>query len=511
MTVEKMQKGQTAPLASVTGKISIQLIDDFPNHPYYVFDDDDMFELTNIEDTYIRESDPDSNYYLESRLRIGNYNGTNYTSGKCYTYIRYKSLPILPANSVITSAKLKMTLLSGQTTAPSAALWRVNSSWNSKTLTWNNKPGRSDKSDEIIAPTKENNIPIYYNFDLAYIAASWYNGYGNYGVMLCYNSEGEQDLNSLYSADCGISYNLPELSMTYAELTNVPNGIYYIRNNYSGKYIDVNGQSTASGANIHQWSFHGGTNQQWKITNTGGRWYTLRPQHAPGMAMDVAGSAVNNGTNIRQYTYNGSDAQKFGFVKVNGTYRIVTKVNYGTKNLSLASPFTTNGANIRQWSYCVNDFWVLEEATTTGSAKAYRQVNNININCLGYALERNDMPPLTMSYGEQVQSVFTRLENLIETTMNRNCRQLSGKDDLVHSTREYKIAMRVGPADYHFMVQTNTGGWAHKQGGCNSRNAGMINPSTYDWKAPTAYDSNYNVIAERSYYNSETIYFAVTR
>ncbi len=45
MTVEKMQKGQTAPLASVTGKISIQLIDDFPNHPYYVFDDDDMFEL----------------------------------------------------------------------------------------------------------------------------------------------------------------------------------------------------------------------------------------------------------------------------------------------------------------------------------------------------------------------------------------------------------------------------------------------------------------------------------
>ena len=46
MTVEKMQKGQTAPLASVTGKISIQLIDDFPNHPYYVFDDDDMFELT---------------------------------------------------------------------------------------------------------------------------------------------------------------------------------------------------------------------------------------------------------------------------------------------------------------------------------------------------------------------------------------------------------------------------------------------------------------------------------
>lgn len=42
----KTQNGQTPPLVSETEKISIKLIDDFPNHPYYVFDDDDMFELT---------------------------------------------------------------------------------------------------------------------------------------------------------------------------------------------------------------------------------------------------------------------------------------------------------------------------------------------------------------------------------------------------------------------------------------------------------------------------------
>lgn len=42
----KTQNGQTTPLVSETEKISIKLIDDFPNHPYYVFDDDDMFELT---------------------------------------------------------------------------------------------------------------------------------------------------------------------------------------------------------------------------------------------------------------------------------------------------------------------------------------------------------------------------------------------------------------------------------------------------------------------------------
>lgn len=43
---EKMKKRQTPPLVSANEKISIQLIDDFPNHPYYVFDDADMLELT---------------------------------------------------------------------------------------------------------------------------------------------------------------------------------------------------------------------------------------------------------------------------------------------------------------------------------------------------------------------------------------------------------------------------------------------------------------------------------
>ena len=33
-------------MVSANEKNSVRLIDDFPNQPYYVFDDDDMFELT---------------------------------------------------------------------------------------------------------------------------------------------------------------------------------------------------------------------------------------------------------------------------------------------------------------------------------------------------------------------------------------------------------------------------------------------------------------------------------
>ena len=42
---EKTKKGQTTPLVSTAEKISINLIDPFPNHPYHVSDDNDMFEL----------------------------------------------------------------------------------------------------------------------------------------------------------------------------------------------------------------------------------------------------------------------------------------------------------------------------------------------------------------------------------------------------------------------------------------------------------------------------------
>ncbi|UKI19730.1 MAG: hypothetical protein L6V89_00400 [Oscillospiraceae bacterium] len=43
---EKLKNGQTAPLETDIRKISIKLIDGFPNHPFYVFDDDEMSDLT---------------------------------------------------------------------------------------------------------------------------------------------------------------------------------------------------------------------------------------------------------------------------------------------------------------------------------------------------------------------------------------------------------------------------------------------------------------------------------
>lgn len=42
---QKTKKEQTTPLVTDSQKIFMKLIDDFPSHPYYVFDDEDMADL----------------------------------------------------------------------------------------------------------------------------------------------------------------------------------------------------------------------------------------------------------------------------------------------------------------------------------------------------------------------------------------------------------------------------------------------------------------------------------
>ena len=55
--------------------------------------------------------------------------------------------------------------------------------------------------------------------------------------------------------------------------------------------------------------------------------------------------------------------------------------------------------------------------------------------------------------------------------------------------------------DYHFMVQTSSGGWAHKQGALASEYLGLINLNTRSWDQGSI----------PNYYDSETIYLAVSR
>ena len=62
-------------------------------------------------------------------------------------------------------------------------------------------------------------------------------------------------------------------------VTPVPSGVYYMQNIATHKYVDIENQNMSNGTQIHQWNFHGGTTQTWRLhlDNIGG-YYTIRSE-----------------------------------------------------------------------------------------------------------------------------------------------------------------------------------------------------------------------------------------
>lgn len=146
-----------------------------------------------------------------------------------------------------------------------------------------------------------------------------------------------------------------------------------------------------------------------------------------------------------------------------------------------------------------------------GAAKAYRNVTSTVPRCLSYAFYYDSAVFVDIYDNDTVTTTFNRLKSQMQSSpYNRTVRKLASSDRI--NTNEYLIVMRIGShrvqgqlvTDYHFMVQTNSGGWAHKPGPRPSQNLGNINPSSYNWSFGTTSDSYYYAY----FYDSTPIYFA---
>ena len=95
---------------------------------------------------------------------------------------------------------------------------------------------------------------------------------------------------------------------------NVP--YWTIRNNYSGKVLDVDG--TAAGANVQQYAYHGGDNQLWTLKMAGDGYFYICSKlgnctslDSSSLVLDLWGYSTDNGTNITISGYHGSENQQW--------------------------------------------------------------------------------------------------------------------------------------------------------------------------------------------------------
>lgn len=112
------------------------------------------------------------------------------------------------------------------------------------------------------------------------------------------------------------------------------NGYYKITNVASGKVLDIDGGNAHNGANVIQYGWHGGPNQQWKIVSSGeSGYYCLLSAQNTTQALDISGGIFKNGTNVQSWEKNNSDAQKWKLVlyneKNNTTSNTIQKLSYG--------------------------------------------------------------------------------------------------------------------------------------------------------------------------------------
>lgn len=136
--------------------------------------------------------------------------------------------------------------------------------------------------------------------------------------------------------------------------TGIASGkVYKITAKHSGKSLDVSNYSSAEGALVNQWSYVGGNNQKWEITDTGTGYYTIKSAHS-GRVLEVVGGSAANDANICQSAYiAGKTSQQWSLEKI-GEYYKITNRNSG-KVLDVSNISTEDGARIHQWDYVGGD------------------------------------------------------------------------------------------------------------------------------------------------------------
>ncbi len=152
----------------------------------------------------------------------------------------------------------------------------------------------------------------------------------------------------------------------------------------------------------------------------------------------------------------------------------------------------------------------------TGSASEYVPSSSENYNCYAYALGETEW----MYVGGSPNAVSSfDVDNVASMVMKDvkelgySIRPIDSYDSLIFSD-EYRIALRTGEEDYHFMKQHNDGSWSHKPSFCPTRQITGSNPSVVSWDVPQVI-YQYGILMEvgyiYNYYDSHTLYFAVSK
>jgi endo-1,4-beta-xylanase len=123
---------------------------------------------------------------------------------------------------------------------------------------------------------------------------------------------------------------------------------YRVVGRNSGKALDICSASTADGACLQQYSYGGGTNQQFEFRAVSGTSYFQIIARHSGKCLDVPNSSTANAVLLQQWTCNGGANQQFSLQTSGSFIRIINR-NSG-KCLDVPNSSTADGTRIQQYT-----------------------------------------------------------------------------------------------------------------------------------------------------------------
>jgi O-glycosyl hydrolase len=180
-------------------------------------------------------------------------------------------------------------------------------------------------------------------------------------------TEDTKELSPLSISNNALSYSAPAESITTfligVSTEGLPNqlvdGVYEIKAKHSGKYMSVNGASSANVANIEQYEYVDADNLKFNISKFGPD-YLISPIYND-LVFSIEGTSISNGASLKQYQEYGDDSQRFVIVPDDsGYYKIYNRKS--NLYLAVADESDENQADIIQWEDLGTDnyLWAFE-------------------------------------------------------------------------------------------------------------------------------------------------------
>lgn len=156
--------------------------------------------------------------------------------------------------------------------------------------------------------------------------------------------------------------------------------VYYIRDKYSGNYLNVKGSDIKNGTVVQLNSFSGTSEQRWKVLDDKNGYVQFELQNAPGYRLDLNENSNAEGAKIQVCGVNHTEAQKWKLhPRQDGSFQISSKGTKDKKGLSNAAQNINGGQAVQSYTLSESNAyqdWYFEPADE-GSVSAVPETKKV--------------------------------------------------------------------------------------------------------------------------------------